>query len=130
MQQRPVSLTIIAWFLIVSAVISAFSSLSMGSNPMAAKILAQSPLPMSAHIAFALVGALLTLVCGYGILKGYDWSRWLYIGWSVLGFVFSFLTVPIISVIVIGVFFFLVIAFFLFRPAANKWFERTPTQSA
>lgn len=124
MQQRPVSLTIIAWFLIVTAIISAFSSLSMGSNPMAAKLLAQSPLPISAHIAFALVGALVTLACGYGILKGYDWSRWLYIGWSVIGFVFSFVTVPIISIIVLGIFFFIVIAFFLFRPAANKWFRR------
>ena len=130
MQQRPLSLTIIAWFLIVTAVISVFSSLSMGSNPMTAKLLAQSPLPISAHIAFALVGALVTLVSGYGILKGYDWSRWLYIGWSVIGFVFSFVTVRIISIIVLGIFFFLVIAFFLFRPAANRWFERAPAQSA
>ena len=124
MEKRPTSVTIIAWIIIISALFSLYGITTMTRNPIAARMLAQSPLPLSVHVGFALLGSAVTLVAGYGVLKGYPWSRWLYIGWGVLSVVFSLVTVPIISVVVVTVLFLMVMAFFLFRPAANDWFSR------
>ena len=124
MEKRPTSLTIIAWIMIISALFSLYSATTMTKNPVSAQILARSPLPASAHVAFAVFGSVATLIAGYGVLKGYPWSRWLYLGLGVLSLIFSVVTVPIISVIVLSVVFLIVIAFFLFRPAANRWFNQ------
>lgn len=124
METRPTSVTVIAWIIIISALFSLYGITTMTRNPIAARMLAQSPLPLSVHVGFAVVGSAVTLVAGYGVLKGYPWSRWLYIGWGVLSLVFSLITVPVISVIVVTLLFLIVMAFFLFRPAANNWFNR------
>ncbi|HEX5239204.1 MAG TPA: hypothetical protein VFW39_12175 [Sphingomicrobium sp.] len=123
MQKRPTSVTVIAWFVIIGALFTIFSLFRLRGNPMTARMLAHSPVPISVHLGFGIVGVIVALVTGYGMLKGYPWSRWLYIGWSVIGLLFSLLTVPIISVMVISILFLAVIAFFLFRPVANAWFN-------
>lgn len=126
MNKRPLSVTIIGWFLIVTSIFSLFSALMMGSNPQVSAMLAESPLPQSVHEIVGIIGGLISLVSGYGILKGFNWARILYIAASVAGLLFSLLTVPMVSIIVLGVVMLAVIAFFLFRPAANDWFKRTP----
>ena len=124
MDKRPTSLTIIAWLLIISAVFSVISTFTMQSNPMALKMMAGSPLPVWAHQAFTILGAIVIAACGYGVLNGLSWSRLLYIGWSGIALLFSLLTVPIMSILALGVLFLAVMAFFLFRPAANAWFAQ------
>lgn len=120
--QRPTSLTIIAWLLIVFGVFGLISQLMMGDNPVVQKVLAESPLPSSVHMAMGIIGAVVSLASGYGILKGLNWSRYLYVGWSIVGLVFGLLTSPFTSIFLISVLFLAVFAFFLFRPAANAWF--------
>ena len=120
--QRPTSLTVIAWLLIVFGAFGLISQLMMGDNPVAQKMLAESPLPASVHMAMAIIGTVVSLVSGYGILKGLNWSRYLYVGWSIVGLVFGLLTTPFTSILLISVLFLAIFAFFLFRPAANAWF--------
>ncbi|MEO5774003.1 MAG: hypothetical protein ABIQ32_07795 [Sphingomicrobium sp.] len=69
-----------------------------------------------------IVGGLVTLASGYGMLKGFSWSRLLYVGWSIFSLIFGYVAMPMISGLVLGIIFLAVIAFFLFRPAANAWF--------
>lgn len=126
MQQRPTSLTIIGWLLIVFAGFGLISQLTMQDNPVAQQVLAESPLPASFHMAMGIVGALVSAACGYGVLKGLNWSRFLYVGWSILGMIIGLLTTPFTSILLIGVLFLAVFAFFLFRPAANAWFTGAP----
>jgi len=123
MQERPISLTIIAWFLIVTSALGVLAMLAMQNNPMMEQVYAKSPLPVSAHIAIGVVGAFITIACGYGFLKGLSWSRLVYVGWSLIGFAITFLTMPVTSLIWLSVAFFAIICFFLFRPAANEWFK-------
>jgi hypothetical protein len=120
--QRPTSLTIIGWFLIVIAAFGLISQLTMQNNPMAQQLLAESPLPAWFHMALGIVGAVVTAACGYGVLKGLNWSRYLYVGWSLIGLLIGYLTVPFTSITLLSVLFLAVFAFFLFRPAANGWF--------
>src|SRR5438552_13993479 len=102
MEERPLSLTIIAWIIIVSGLFALYSALTIQNNPVAARMLAQSPLPASAHQAFAIVGCIVSLIVGYGILKGYPWSRRLYIGWGILSLAFSLATTPIMSILIMS----------------------------
>ena len=125
MQQRPISLSIIGWFLIVTSALSLLYMPFMLNNPIATRMYAQSPLPASAHLALGVIGGLITVACGYGILKGFNWSRFLYVGWSLIGFAISLATLPATSFILLGLAFFAVVVFFLFRPAANAWFNRS-----
>lgn len=125
MHKRPLSVTIIAWFLIVTSLFNLFSILTMANNSIVAKMLAESPLPHAVHQAFGIASTVIALICGYGILKGFNWARFLYLAAGVLGLVFNVVTVPMISVIVMGIVMLAVIAFFLFRPEANAWFERS-----
>ena len=120
--QRPTSLTVIAWLLIVFGAFGVISQLLMGDNPIAQKMLAESPFPKTVHMAMGIIGAVVSLASGYGILKGLNWSRYLYMGWGIVGLVFGFLTTPFTSILLISVLFLAVFAFFLFRPAANAWF--------
>lgn len=120
--QRPTSLTIIGWLLIVFAVFGLIGQVTMQDNPVTQQVLAESPLPASFHMALGIIGSLISAASGYGVLKGLTWSRFLYIGWNILGLIIGLLTTPFTSILLISVVFLAVFAFFLFRPAANAWF--------
>lgn len=130
MQQRPLSLSIIGWFLVVSGLFGSISILITRNNPIVLRVYEQSPLPLWAHFAFGGVGIVVIAACGYGVLKGLNWSRFVYVGWSVLAFAMSALTISVASLLIMSIAFFLVIVFFLFRPAANAWFTRTAERVA
>lgn len=120
--QRPTSLTIIGWLLIIIAAFGLISQLTMQGNPVAQQLLAESPMPAWFHLALGIVGAVVSATCGYGVLKGLNWSRYLYVGWSLIGLLIGYLTVPFTSIMLLSLLFLAVFAFFLFRPAANGWF--------
>lgn len=124
--ERPTSLTIIGWLLIVFAVFGLINQMMMGDNPVAQQMLAESQLSPSIHLAMGIIGALVSLASGYGILKGLNWSRFLYVGWGVLAVIISFVTTPFTSILLLSLMVIAIIAFFLFRPAANAWFARSP----
>ena len=126
MFKRPLSVTIIAWFLIVSSVLSVFTFWTTLNSPMGQQILAQSPLPRSVHMAFAAFGLVLNLVIGVALLKRQNWARYLYVGFGLLGIVMGLVTSPIKAVVLLSVIFLAVIAFFLFRKPSNDWFAGAP----
>jgi len=68
------------------------------------------------------VGLIVTVMCGIAMLKGQNWSRYLYVIWSIIGTVIGITTSPMKAVMIPGIVVFLVIAFFLFRPKANAFF--------
>ena len=120
--QRPTSLTVIGWLLIVFGLFGLVGQMMGASNAAAQQMLAESPLPASVHMAMGLVGAIIGLACGYGVLKGLNWSRYLYIGWGIIALIFGLFTTPFTSILLLSVLILAVFAFFLFRPAANAWF--------
>jgi hypothetical protein len=122
MEKRPLSLTIIGWFLVISALMSLYSVLTMGSNEIAMRMLAQMHVSLLFQQVMAGIGIIIALVSAYGIFKGLPWSRVLYVGWGIIGMAIGFFTSPAKSMIILGSLFVLVIAFFLFRAAADRWF--------
>ena len=122
--QRPTSLTIIGWLLIVFGALGLISQLMLPSDTMAQQMLAESPMPLSVHMAVGIIAGLVSIASGYGILKGLNWSRYLYVAWGVIAIVFALLTSPFTYILIISVAILAVVAFFLFREPANAWFTR------
>ncbi len=122
MDKRPLSLTIIGWFLIVTGLFGAYASLTMGSNEMARQIIADSGMSLRLQQGLAVVGAIVVVASAYGIFKGLPWSRVLYVGWMILSLAIGLLTSPFKGMLMLSVLFVVVIAYFLFRPEANAWF--------
>ena len=54
------------------------------------------------------------------MLSGNGWARTTYVAWTAINLVFGFATSPFKTMMIPGVVFFLVVAFFLYRPAATS----------
>jgi hypothetical protein len=122
MAKRPLPVTIIAWFLIVTSLFGLFSALTLPSNPAAKEMLASSPLSPGMHQAIGAISAAIAIACAVGMLKGLNWSRYAYVAVAVLGLLLNLATMRVTTFIVVGLLFIAVIAFFLFRSDANAWF--------
>lgn len=131
MNVRPTSITVVAWILIIINVISLITStisLSNLSNPMVKELLSRNPIPIPVQFVILYVGIFINLISGIAILKGQNWARLLYVIWNFVGFVIGILTSPMKLTLLPGFLFFLVVTFFLFRPAANKYFAGTKSK--
>ena len=127
MKERPTSITVVSWILIISGVLALIMNIVNIYNPMAQemaqKLMSKSPIPANIQYIMTYAGLLITLVCGIAMLKGKNWARLLYVGWSVAGFLIAMVTSPLKTILIPGIIFFLIIAFFLFRPKANEYFK-------
>lgn len=121
--KRPTSISVIAWFLIVTSVLSLPFTYRSFHDPVALELLSKSLMSIQLQLAFAMVGGLLTIAAGVGMLKGADWSRKLYIGWSILGLIVAFVTSPIKLALIPGTLVLALFIWLLYRPLANAWFS-------
>ncbi|MBD3263869.1 MAG: hypothetical protein GF375_02050 [Candidatus Omnitrophica bacterium] len=124
MSKRPVVITVIAWFLIVTGVLSVFGYLMTLDNPAAREVMSKNPLPMPVQYALMWIGTAVSIASGIGMLKGKAWGRLLYVVWGIIGFLVGLVASPVKVAMVPGLVIFAVIVFFLFRPNSNKYFMR------
>ena len=129
MKERPQSVTVICWILIAMnglALMWLPMSLRMVSTkPELRRILEQSPVPIPIQHVLSFAGIAVTLTGAIAMLNGRNWGRWLYAIWMILSIIFGLVTSPLKLMIIPGILIFGVIAFFLFRPAANQYFSAT-----
>ena len=123
MSNRPTSVNIIGWFLIVTALISLVSSYLNMDNPITKELMAKSAMSVPLQYAVMCLGLVITLISGIALRRGHKWARTLYLGWSVFGLVVALFTSPVKIMLVPGVLMLAVIAYFLFRPQANAYFS-------
>ena len=128
MEKRPLSISIIGWWLVISGLFGIYTAATMGSNPIMVRMMQQMHVTLAFEEALAVVNVILSVGCGIAFLKGLNWSRFLYVVWGVVSLVISFVLTPIKSFVILGVIFYAVVVFFLFRPAANRWFKRASAQ--
>ena len=120
--KRPLSLTIIAWVLIVFSLFGLYGVFTMGSNEMMMKIIEENHLSLQFQQAWGVAGCIVNFIVAYGIFKGQPWSRVLYVVWGVIGLVVGYFTAPMMLAVMIGLIFLVVIGAFLFSNRANEWF--------
>ena len=122
--KRPVSLTIVAWYFIVSSVLGAAGTFYMREN--LAAVMAANHLPVPVQFGIAIVGLTLVFISGIGILKGFNWARILYVVTTLAVIVIGFATAAQPAIYASQVVLFLIISFFLFRKPANAYFKGSP----
>lgn len=122
MQKRPLPITVISWFLIISSVFSIFSVFLTLNNPVVVEILAQSPVPISIQYAMMALTIIILFASAILMLRGNILGRNMYLIFSVISIIYSLLTSPLIKMQIPSIILFFVIAFFLFRPNAKHFF--------
>lgn len=130
MNERPLSVTIISWYLIVTCLISTLTTLFTLSNAAVHEIMRQSPIPIPPQFAMAFIGLGLNIVAGIMMLKGRHWARLLYVGWSAFAILVALATSPMKLMLIPGVLIYALIVYFLYRPQANIFFGGTPVAAA
>lgn len=123
MEKRPLSLTIIGWLLVVFTLFGLYGVITMGSNPVAMKMIEQMHMSLRFQQLWGTIGALINLACAYGILKGLPWSRVLYVVWGIISLVAGFYIAPIKAILVVSLIILVAISAFLFTNNANDWFS-------
>lgn len=123
MKNRPTSISVIAWLLVVAGGITLIMTTVMINNPMVNDIMSKSSIPIPLQHAMSYLGSLIMIVSGIAMLKGCNWARFLYIIWNIIGFLVGIATSPMKAAMIPGFVFLLIVAFFLFRPKANTFFS-------
>ena len=123
MTTRPKSVTIISWILLVMGVISILSTSLTYDNPQVLEIMRLSVIPITLQYIITALGLSITIISAIGMLKNKNWARFLYVGWSVIGFIIALLTSPMTAMLIPGVIVFMIITFFLFSTKANNYFN-------
>ena len=123
MAKRPVSLTIIAWILIVLGLLGLYGAATMGSNQAAMKMLANSPVPLIVNQIWGAIGSVVGFIVAYGIFKGQPWSRVLYVVWTIIQIIVGLYISPAKVLLVVSLVILIVFSIFLFSEKANDWFS-------
>ena len=124
MMKRPISITIIGWWLIVTGLLGALDSALMEMNPGAVQLASAAMIPVDVQASFGAVNGFVIAACGMGLLKGLWWSRLAYLGWSLIGLVFGFFISPILFIVALVAFYGITLSI-LCRRSANLWFEHS-----
>jgi hypothetical protein len=122
MTNRPTSITVIAWILIGMGALGLLQVPLLTNDPRHQEYLAKIPVPIPIQYAITIGGAIADVVCGYFMLRGRNWSRYVFVVSSVIVFAFALATSPIKIVMIPGMIGLLVIMYFLFRPPASAFF--------
>lgn len=127
MEKRPTSIIVIACLLVLGALFSFYSAATLpsnvASNPVVAKMMAGSPVSIQIQQIWTAIGAVVGLICAYGIWKGMPWSRVLYLVWGIIGLVVGFYVSPIKVALVFALLVLIIVCFFLWTNTANDWFQ-------
>jgi hypothetical protein len=123
MHLRPLSITIIGWFLVISALSSvpSFIRHATGKSP-TKEVATRSVIPVAIQQPVFYAVTLVHLICGYFLLRGKNWARLLAVAWSFLHLIFSVVVSPTLMTLFFAVPMVLTEAYFLFRRPANEFF--------
>jgi len=123
MDNRPNSVRVIAWLLIFMAGLSLITSILTLNDPKTSEIMRRwISIPLSIQYILMFIGITVQLISGVGILKGMNWARFLYVIFSIVGFVIGIFISPFKIFIVTSIVVFIIVVFYLFRPSANDYF--------
>lgn len=123
--KRPIVITIICWFLIITGALGVAGSVMImtSHDPRLLESMAQSPIPIPVQYVMLLGGTIATVASGVGMLFGKNWARLLYVIWSGIGLVIGLITSPSKMNMIPGGGLYLIVAFLLYQANANEYFS-------
>ena len=128
MRKRPISITVIAWLMIVIGGILLIKY--VGNLPGVKGMMNRSPIYIL-RLIFSYVIISFALISGIGILTRQNWARFLYlICWIINFIIFMIYSKPITTGVIVGIILFSITIYFLFNPKANEYFDRKNSMNA
>lgn len=127
MPARPLSVTVVAWILIVFGAFGLLGVLSaalLWDLPMLQQSFARIHAPLDLQVTVGLAGVAIRLGCGIALLLRQNWARFLYAVWSVIALGYAVVISPYtLWLLVPPLVFVLVVVYLLFRPVAQQYFS-------
>ena len=120
---RPISVSIVAWLLVLFSVLGIISYVSMHDNIMSHL----SDANIGSHFYYlGLITSIIDLICGVFFLLRGNWARFLFLCWNIIMLVYSYTVVagPFLSPIIVRTAVFIVFVIFLFTPSAMAYFAK------
>ncbi len=121
-QTRPLSITIISWIFIGFCSVAVLGGLLPAADDAAAQRAAEyaASHPLESGIIHQAVRGT-AILCGVFMLYGHNWARWLLTVWVGFHILVAWWHSPL--AVVIHVLLFVMVVYFLFRPAASEYFR-------
>ena len=120
---RPTSVTVISWCILVSCVLALGTGIWGMFDPFTQDLMKKAPIPISAQYVMMFAGFLVSTICGIGMLRGRGWARSFWVAWTGVSMVVGLVISPMPEFLISGAVLFLVVAFFLYRPAVSAYFH-------
>lgn len=125
MPARPLSVTVVAWILIVFGAFGLLGVLSVAllwDSPTLQQSFARIYAPLALQVTVGLAGVAIRLGCGIVLLFRQNWARFLYAVWLVINLGYGVVSSPYTPwLLVPSLLLTLVIVYVLFRPAASRY---------
>lgn len=131
--KRPITLTILAWFLIIYSALTLVTKVFIVINPEAYKLAQdlsdnlnnQALIPVSFHLQLmhALIGSILIILAGIFILKGHRWSRVLLFVWMVSVLIITFLVTGLSIQFYLKTVITTLLTLLIFNSTSNSYFK-------
>lgn len=124
-KNRPVSISIISWFLIVSGCLAFLGALSLPgiyNNPQYQDLIKAQGGSLGRDLVLAIIGSAVNIISGIVMLKAINWGRYLYLWANGISFLLSFVIHKFNLLIIPSIILYIVICVFLTRKAASDFF--------
>jgi hypothetical protein len=121
--ERPVSVTIICWLLIGLSVYQIATLGTTLNEQHTIDLMQKITAPAWLQYTMLYLGIGVTIGCGIAMLAGQPLGRLVYVGWNIAAAFYGLATLPHKTMVVPGLVLFGILAFFLFRPDANRFFS-------
>jgi hypothetical protein len=126
MNDRPVSIIVIACIVLFSAALSLLGGIFslLGNNPAVQEMMAKTPIPVSVQYLMLFAGVIVSFVSAIFMLAGANWARLLYICWGAFSLVIAVFTSSAKLTLIPAIVFYLIFVFFLVRAKASAYFTQ------
>ena len=123
MNNRPQSVTLVAWFIIAVNILGVLGMAYSFESQEAWDAMAQNMLPVVVQRSLIMFTLGISILCGFMMLDGRPWARKLYIGFNGASLLIQLVSAADKLMLLPALVIFAALVFFLLRPAANTYFS-------
>lgn len=123
MNPRPTSITVIGWYIIIVNILGVLAMAYSFESQDAWDAMAQNALPVVVQRSLIMFTLGISILCGFMMLEGRNWSRKLYIGFTGVSLLIQLVSAADKLMLLPAVVIFAILVYFFTRPAANSYFS-------
>jgi hypothetical protein len=124
--KRPVSVTVIAWIIIVTSAIALATAPISSRMPEVQEFYEATGVSLAGVLIWSVAVNVIVLVSGISILKGRNWGRLVYLCFMPVSMVVSMILFGFRAIFILSVIYYIVVLVLLTRPAASAFFRGGP----